>query len=193
MRQSGSKLFGIQSWVALPQRDEEREPAFAHHDTEELPIVEGEGKRVRLIAGSLYGSRSPVKTLSEMFYAEITLVEGARISVPSEHEERAAYIVEGSIELSHDGGRFDAGQLLVFKPGEEITLSSSMPSPARLMLLGGEPMDGPRHIWWNFVSSSSERIEQAKEDWKAGRFAPVPQETEFIPLPESGPVVVRYP
>ena len=189
LRPSGSNLYGIQSWVALPQRDEETAPAFAHHAAEELPLVEGEGKRMRLIAGSLYGARSPVQTLSEMFYADITLVEGARLPVPIEHEERAAYIVEGAVEL--DGATFDAGQLLVLKPGEEITLAAS--SPSRLMLLGGEPLDGARHIWWNFVSSSSERIDQAKADWKAGRFAPVPDETEFIPLPESGPAVVRYP
>jgi redox-sensitive bicupin YhaK (pirin superfamily) len=193
MRQAGGELFGIQSWVALPARVEESDPAFAHHDASELPVIEGEGKRARLICGSLYGARSPVRTFSEMFYADITLVEGARLPVPVEHEERAVYIVEGSIELLRDGRVFDAGQLLVFKPGAEITLSASNPSPARVMLLGGEPMDGPRHIWWNFVSSSRERIEQAKEDWKAGRFAPVPEETEFIPLPGSGPSVVRYP
>jgi redox-sensitive bicupin YhaK (pirin superfamily) len=192
-RDSGSNLFGIQSWVALPQRFEETTPGFAHHGTDELPIVEGEGKRVRLITGSLFGARSPVETLSEMFYADVTLMEGVRLSIPTEYEERAAYVVEGSVELLNDGGKFDAGQLLVFKPGVEITLSAPESSGIRLMLLGGEPMDGPRHIWWNFVSSSSERIEQAKEDWKAGRFAPVPEETEFIPLPETGPVVVRYP
>jgi redox-sensitive bicupin YhaK (pirin superfamily) len=192
-RTSGSNLFGIQSWVALPQRFEETAPGFAHHSADELPVLEGEGKRVRLIAGSLYGARSPVQTLSEMFYADATLTEGARLTVPTEHEERAAYVVEGGVELLNDGGKFDAGQLLVFKPGAEITLAAPESSPARLMLLGGEPLDGPRHIWWNFVSSSSERIDQAKEDWKSGRFAPVPEETEFIPLPESGPVVVRYP
>jgi hypothetical protein len=114
--------------------------------------------------------------------------------VPTVHEERAAYVVAGSIELSPDGASFDAGQLLVFKPGVEITLRASASAPARLMLLGGEPLDGPRHIWWNFVSSSKERIEQAKHDWKAGRYAPVPFETELIPLPETtGPVAVRYP
>jgi redox-sensitive bicupin YhaK (pirin superfamily) len=192
-RTSGSKLFGIQSWIALPQRSEETTPAFAHHGADELPVVEGEGKRVRLITGSFYGARSPVETLSEMFYADVTLMEGARLSIPTEHEERAAYVVEGRVELLNDGGRFEAGQLIVFKPGAEITLSTTESSGVRLMLLGGEPMDGPRHIWWNFVSSSTERIEQAKEDWKAGRFAPVPEETEFIPLPETGPVVVRYP
>ena len=193
LRATGSNLFGIQSWVALPMGVEETEPAFAHHDAAELPVVEGEGKRVRLIVGSLYGARSPVRTLSEMFYADAELEPGARLPVPVDHEERAAYIVEGAVTLSGDGGVFEAGQLLVFKPGAEMTLEAHGPSPARLMLLGGEPMDGRRHIWWNFVSSSSERIEQAKEDWKAGRFAPVPEETEFIPLPESGPAVVRYP
>jgi len=193
MRLSGSELFGIQSWVAIPKRYEEADPAFAHHGADELPIVEGEGKRVRLITGSLYGAQSPVHTLSEMFYADITLVEGARLSVPAEYEERAAYIVEGSVELLPDDGTYSAGQLLVFKPGAEIILRAPETSAARMMLLGGEPMDGARHIWWNFVSSSRERIEHAKEDWRTGRFAPVPEETEFIPLPGSGPAVVRYP
>jgi redox-sensitive bicupin YhaK (pirin superfamily) len=193
MRESGSELLGIQSWVAMPKRYEESNPSFAHYGADELPIVEGEGKRVRLIAGSLYGAQAPVQTLSEMFYADITLVEGARLSVPAEYEERAAYIIEGSIELLPDDGTYSAGQLLVFKPGAEIILRAHQSSPARLMLLGGEPMDGARHIWWNFVSSSRERIEQAKEDWRMGRFAPVPEETEFIPLPDSRPAVVRYP
>lgn len=193
MRAAGSDLFGIQSWVALPLRHEEDEPDFAHHAASELPVVEGERKRVRLIAGSLYGARSPVETLSEMFYADAELEGGARLNISAEHEERAAYVVEGAVALSGDGGTFEAGQLMVFKPGAEVTLEASESSNARVMLLGGEPLDGRRHIWWNFVSSSSERIEQAKEDWKAGRFAPVPEETEFIPLPESGPVVVRYP
>jgi redox-sensitive bicupin YhaK (pirin superfamily) len=192
-RASGSQLFGIQSWVALPRSLEETAPGFTHHGANQLPVVEGEGQRVRLIAGSLYGARSPVQSLSEMFYADVTLAERARLVVPTEYEERAVYIVEGELEFPSDGGAFGAGQLLVFKPGVEITLSAHGSSPARLMLLGGEPMDGPRHIWWNFVSSSGERIEQAKADWKAGRFAPVPDETESIPLPETGPVVVRYP
>src|SRR5215213_1296225 len=192
MRLSGSELFGIQSWVALPKRYEETAPTFAHYGADELPIVEGDGKRMRLITGSVFGARSPVNTLSEMFYADVTIMEGARLSIPTEHEERAAYIVEGSIELLPDGGTYAAGQLLVFKPGAEITLRADA-SAARMMLLGGEPVDGARHIWWNFVSSSKERIEQAKEDWRMGRFAPVPEETEFIPLPGSGPAVVRYP
>ncbi len=118
---------------------------------------------------------------------------GARIPVPVEHEERSIYIVEGSVELDRDGGTFGDGQLLVLKPGEAITVRASEGAPARLMLLGGAAMDGPRHIWWNFVSSSRERIEQAKADWREGRFAPVPEETEFIPLPEDRPVVPKYP
>ena len=193
VRRSGSELFGIQSWVALPKRYEESDPTFTHYGADELPIVEGDGKRMRLVTGSLYGARSPVHTLSEMFYADITLIEGARLQVPVEHEERAAYIVEGSVELLPGDGTFNAGQLLVFKPSAEITLHADASSGARLMLLGGEPMDGTRHIWWNFVSSSKERIDQAKEDWRMGRFAPVPEETEFIPLPGSEPAVVRYP
>ena len=193
MRARSSQLFGIQSWVAFPARYEETEPAFAHHDSAELPVVEGEGKRVRLICGSLYGARSPVQTFSELFYADVTIGEGARLQVPVEYEERAAYIVEGSIGIIPEGRTFHAGQLLIFKPGEEITLKAQESDQARLMLLGGEPLDGKRHIWWNFVSSSRERIEQAKEDWKAGRFAPVPEEKGFIPLPNSGPAIVRYP
>jgi redox-sensitive bicupin YhaK (pirin superfamily) len=193
MRLSGSDLFGIQSWVALPKRYEESDPTFAHHGADELPIVEGDGKRMRLITGSLYGAQSPVNTLSAMFYADITLVEGARLPIPTEHEERAAFIVDGVVQLLPGEDTYSAGRLLVFKPGAEITLRADESSPARMMLLGGEPMDGARHIWWNFVSSSKERIEQAKEDWRLGRFAPVPEETEFIPLPGSGSPVVRYP
>jgi redox-sensitive bicupin YhaK (pirin superfamily) len=191
-RQTGSKLSGIQSWVALPQRDEETDPTFVHHGTNDLPLIEGEGKRVRLIVGSLYGTRSPVSTLSEMFYADVNLESGARIPIPTEYEERAIYVVKGAVALAPDGESFGEGQLLVFKPGAAISLHAHQ-SPARVMLLGGEPMDGPRHIWWNFVSSSKDRIEQAKEDWQSGRFAPVPDETESIRLPESGPVAVRYP
>ena len=189
MRAAGSELFGIQSWVALPTQYEETEPAFVHHGANELPIVEDHGKRVRLICGSLYGARSPVRLLSDMFYAEVMLQGDARIEVPKDYEERAAYVVEGSINI--DSEMYHAGQLVVFKPGNEIILNT--PDHARVMLLGGEPLEGRRHIWWNFVSSSPERIEQAKDDWKSGRFSPVIDETEFIPLPESGPVVVRYP
>jgi hypothetical protein len=192
-RTRGSRMFGLQSWVALPVRDEERDPAFAHHDAGELPMIEGEGKRVRLVAGSLYGARSPVATLSEMFYADALLESGGRLEMPMEHEERAAYVVEGTAEVEGEQGRYADGQLLVFRPGAAATLRSADGAPLRVMLLGGATMDGPRHIWWNFVSSSRERIEQAKADWKAGRFAPVPGESEWIPLPGDGPVVAKYP
>ena len=179
-RAQGGHLFGIQAWVALPATAEETAPDFAHHARDALPVVAGEGKEVRLITGSLYGERSPVPTFSEMFYADARLEAGARLPLPAEHEERAVYVVGGEVEVA--GDRFAEGQLLVFRPGDAITLTAS--GPARLLLLGGEPMDGPRHIWWNFVSSRQDRIEQAKADWRAGRFAAVPGETEFIPLPE---------
>jgi redox-sensitive bicupin YhaK (pirin superfamily) len=192
-RAGDSELFGVQAWVALPARVEEAEPSFAHHGAQELPSVEGEGKTVRLIAGSLYGARSPVRTSSETFYADASLAPGAVIEVPTEHSERAAYVVEGAVEAIPEGERFAAGQLLILKPGAEVLLKAAAGLTTRLMLLGGEPLDGPRHIWWNFVSSSRERIEQAKEDWREGRFARVPDETEFIPLPGPGPAVVRYP
>src|SRR5215204_6548052 len=181
-RRGDSELFGIQSWVALPLKDEESAPDFAHHEASELPVVEGEGKRVRLIAGSLYGARSPVRTLSEMFYADATLAPGAVLDVPAEHEERALYVVEGSIEVLPERDVYAAGQLLLLRPGAELLLRGAPGEAARLMLLGGAPLEGKRHIWWNFVSSSPERIEQAKGDWHEGRFRPVPGETERIPL-----------
>jgi len=187
-----SSLFGIQSWIALPVKNEETAPTFFHHATDELPVIAAEGKFIRLIAGSLYGSKSPVKTFSEMFYADAILEEDAILQITAEHEERAIFIVEGSIEVLPNGGVFRAGQLLILKPHEEIIIKALM--SARLMLLGGAPMDSARYIWWNFVSSSPERIEQAKEDWREKRFAPVPEENESIPLPaDSRPVIARYP
>jgi len=159
MRRTGSQLFGIQSWVALPRQDEESNPAFAHHGADGLPVIEGEGKRVRLISGSVYGAQSPVQTLSEMFYADTSLVEGARLPIPSEHEERAAYIVEGSVELLPADRTYSAGQLLIFKrgtyvaQGREAPISHLSVAPCPMTMLtatmGGEPMDGARHIWWN--------------------------------------------
>jgi redox-sensitive bicupin YhaK (pirin superfamily) len=179
-RDGRGELFGIQAWVALPRRDEERDPAFSHHQKADLPLISGEGKDVRLIAGSLYGARSPVPTFSEMFYADCALEPGASLPLDAAHEERGAYVVDGTLEVA--GERFEAGRLLVFHPGDRVTIRAA--SPARFMILGGEPMDGPRYIWWNFVASSQSRIDQAKSDWKAGRFEPVPDDSEFIPLPE---------
>jgi hypothetical protein len=175
-----SSVFGIQAWVALPRAREEAEPSFAHHGAASLPIVEGKGSRVRLMIGSLMGARSPVVTLSDMVYADATLAAGARLAFPAQHEERAIYVVKGVIDLSSRS--FGASQLLVLKRGVEVAVVA--PQGARLLLLGGAALEGTRHIWWNFVSSSQQRIEQAKADWKAGRFPNVPGETEFIPLPE---------
>jgi len=178
--QAGRKMFGIQSWVALPRAAEEVKPDFFHHRAETLPVIEAEGKRVHLIAGSLFGETSPVRTFSEMFYADVELSSGAKVPLQACHEERAIYVAEGMIDIGSD--IFESGRLLVFRPGDEITVTAVTGS--RLLFLGGEPMDGPRHIWWNFVSSSRERIEQAKEDWTQKRFDIVPgDEQEFIPLP----------
>jgi redox-sensitive bicupin YhaK (pirin superfamily) len=184
LRKRAQRLQGIQIWVALPQRHEETAPAFAHYPAATLPLIEGEGKSLRVVAGALFGQRSPVKTLSDLFYAAATLTPGASLLFDAEHAERAAYLLDGTIEI--DGRAFAPGRLLVFAPGRPLTIRAPVGSnaEARLLLLGGEPLDGPRHLWWNFVSSRQDRIEQAKEDWKQGRFAPVPGETEFIPLPD---------
>ncbi len=190
-RRTGQRVFGIQSWMALPKAHEEAEPGFVHHPAEALPVVEGEGKRVRVIAGQAYGARSPLKTFTETLYVDAQLDPGARLPVPAEHAERAIHVAEGTVTVG--GDRFEAGQLLVLRPGDAITVEAE--TKARVMLLGGEPMDGPRHIWWNFVSSSKDRSEAAKADWKAGRFTAVPGETEFIPLPEdrTPPPVAKEP
>ncbi len=180
-KQDGRRLFGIQSWIALPKSAEETAPDFVHVDKGELPILNDEGKQVRIIAGSMFGETSPIKTASDMFYVDAALEPGAKIPLSAGHEERGVYIAEGEIDIAGDS--FESGSLLVFKPGDEITITAK--SPARILLLGGEPMDGPRYIWWNFVSSSQDRIEQAKEDWRQKRFDSVPGDTEeFIPLPD---------
>jgi redox-sensitive bicupin YhaK (pirin superfamily) len=180
LRTAGSVLFGIQAWVALPRADEETEPAFTHHPASDMPLVEGDGARVHLLVGELYGRRSPVRAFSPMFYADASLRAGARLVLPADHEERAIHVAAGRIRVADE--TFGSGQLLAFRPGDAIVVTAE--DQARVLLLGGAPLDGPRHVWWNFVSSSQERIEQAKADWKAGRFPPVPYETEFIPLPD---------
>ena len=192
LRQGSSNLFGLQCWVALPSRHEETDPAFAHIDAAALPVIEGEGASARIVAGSYWGKRAPVATLSEMFYVDLRLAPGARIAMPPEYAEQALYIVSGRLDLGRDG-MFEAGQLVVLKPGHEAVLAAAGPDEARVMLLGGEPMDGPRYLSWNFVASSGERIEQAKRDWRDGAFPQVPGETEFIPLPEQQGKPVRYP
>lgn len=179
-RRDGEPLHGLQCWVALPASLEETPPAFLHHDAADLPVETGEGKAIRLVAGSLFGRTSPLATLSATLFVDVALEAGARLPLDPETEERAVYLVSGEIEIA--GDRFPAGQLLVFRPGDRITLAAV--SAARLAILGGAAMDGPRHIWWNFVSSRRERIEAAKADWKAGRFDPVPGDSEYTPLPE---------
>ena len=180
LRKRRQKLYGIQIWVALPRQHEETAPDFTHYAAESLPQIEGEGKTVRVIAGSLFGKTSPVKTFSKLFYGDAVCQTGESLSVSNEHAERAIYLLEGNVEIA--GQSFAPGRLLVFSSGEEVTVRAI--STARLLLFGGEPLDGPRHLWWNFVSSSRERIEQAKAEWQTGGFAPVPGDAEFIPLPE---------
>jgi redox-sensitive bicupin YhaK (pirin superfamily) len=180
-RTEGEPIHGLQCWVALPAAEEETTPAFSHHDSATLPLVTEEGKTVRIIAGSAYGARSPVATLWETLFADVTLAAGAALPVDTEIEERALYLVSGEVEIA--GDRFAPGRLLLFRPRDPITVKAA--SDARLVLLGGAPMDGPRHIWWNFVSSRKDRIEQAKTDWKLARFDTVPgDDKEFIPLPD---------
>jgi redox-sensitive bicupin YhaK (pirin superfamily) len=179
-RQKGETLHGLQCWVALSKGQEEAPPAFTHYDAEALPVVAGEGKHLRVIAGSFLGASSPVTTGWDTLFVDVALDAGAKIPLDADAEERAIYLVAGEIDIL--GDRFAAGRLLVFRPGDRITLTAM--TPVRLAILGGATMDGPRHIWWNFVSSRQDRIDQAKADWKAGRFDSVPGESEFIPLPE---------
>jgi hypothetical protein len=182
---TGGRMHGIQAWVGLPDGQEEIAPAFAHHGTEDLPTYEAEGLWGRLIAGSEFGATAKVKTHSPMFYLHWELQPGAKAQLPATYPERAAYVARGKIEV--DGRTYESGQMLVFAPGEPVLLTGV--EPATVMLLGGEPL-GERHIYWNFVSSSRERIEQAKADWKAGRFTLPPNDhDEFIPLPEDPPSV----
>ncbi len=179
-RTNGQQMLGLQSWVALPAGREEIAPSFQHYDAARLPTVADTGFKARVIAGSAFGATSPVEMVSPWFYVEVSLDAGMKVPLDADHEERAIYVVDGEIEIA--GERFEGPRLLIFRPGDRITITAIR--AARMMFLGGDALEGPRHIWWNFVSSSKERIEQAKQDWKTGRFAHVPDETEFIPLPE---------
>ncbi|HUG77877.1 MAG TPA: pirin family protein [Burkholderiales bacterium] len=189
LRRSGSEVSGIQVWVGLPRSHEEAEPAFSHHAAHALPVIRERDLEIRVVVGELHGARAPVPTYSPMFFADAILRSGARLPLAPEHEERGAYVVEGIAEL--DGIAYPAGQMLILRAGKSALLT---PKPsARLVLFGGAPLEERRFLWWNFVSSRKERIDQAAADWKAGRFAAVPEETESIPLPERGPVNVDYP
>jgi redox-sensitive bicupin YhaK (pirin superfamily) len=176
----GAELFGIQTWVALPKSHEEIEPAFAHHARAELPEVEGEGVWSRIILGTCFGRSSAVATYADPVYVDCLLGAGARVSLPAEIEERAVSIVSGELQVGKQ--RFAPGTLAVFTPKAEVVLTTDVAT--HFILIGGPKLDGPRIVWWNFVSSSQERIEAAKADWRAGRFAPVSGDHEFIPLPE---------
>jgi hypothetical protein len=185
IRDHGGRIHGIQAWVGLPDGQEEIEPAFAHHEPEDLPTYETGGLWARLIAGSEFGATAKVKTHSPMFYAHWELSAGAKAQLPASYPERAAYIVKGRAQVGDRA--YAAGQMLVFAPGQPVLFTGL--EDATVMLLGGEPL-GERHLWWNFVSSSKARLEQAKADWKAGRI-PLPpgDHDEFIPLPEDPPGV----
>ena len=171
-------MHGIQAWVGLPVEHEEVEPSFAHYGADALPTYESGGLRARLVAGEAFGARANVATYSPLFYVHWQLDAGASAQLPAEYPERAAFVAQGSVEV--DGQRFGAGRMLVFAPGAPVTFTAE--TPATLMLLGGAPV-GERFVEWNFVSSSKERIEQAKADWRAGRMKlPVHDDREFIPL-----------
>lgn len=179
-RQSGSRLHGFQLWVALPASHEEAAPSFHHHPGETLPERDHRGVTLRVLAGAAYGMTSPVETLSPLFYVDAVMSAGTELALPAESEERAVYVVEGALRGGAD--RAEPGRMLVFAKGAHVTLRAA--KPTRIVLLGGAPLDGKRYIDWNFVSSSRERLEQAKADWREGRFPKVPgDELEFIPLP----------
>ena len=180
LRAAGARVHGIQTWVALPRAHEAAPPAFAHHAAATLPVVELPGITVRVIAGTALGARSPVEVFSATLYAAAELAPGARLVLPPEHEERAVYLVEGAASVA--GVALEPGAMAVLASGADVEVRASAPSI--VMLVGGAKMDGARFIWWNFVSSSRERIEQAKADWREDRFPSVPGETERIPLPE---------
>ena len=178
-RAEGGTMHGIQAWVALPVEDEETEPSFAHHAGDDLPTYESGGLWARLVAGEAFGARAKVVTHSPMFYVHWRLQSGAQAELPAEYPERAAFVASGSVAIG--GQTFGTGQMVVFTPGRSVVFTASTTST--IMLLGGEPV-GERFIEWNFVSSSGERIEQAKADWRAGRMKlPDLDNQEFIPLP----------
>jgi redox-sensitive bicupin YhaK (pirin superfamily) len=182
LRPAGPRAHGIQLWVALPTAHEETEPAFHHHPAGDLPEVAAPGGvPVRVLVGEAFGAISPVRTFSRMFYVEASLPAGATLPVPDSYRERAAYVVEGALRC--DNELVETRRLALLSEGAGAVLRAE--GPCRVVLLGGDPLDGPRHIWWNFVSSRKERIEAAKRDWKQGRFPRIPgDDVEFIPLPD---------
>src|ERR1700739_3696601 len=179
-RHGGETLPGLQGWIALPGAKEEIAPSFQHYAAGDLPMISEKDFTARVIAGTSFGISSPDNMTSPCFYPEVAAAAGAHVPLDPDHEERGIYLVDGEVEIASE--RFEGPRLLVFRPGDRITVKAV--KPTRMMFLGGDALEGPRHIWWNFVSSSKERIEQAKQDWKSGRFAHIPNEHEFIPLRE---------
>jgi redox-sensitive bicupin YhaK (pirin superfamily) len=180
-RARGGPVHGLQTWVALPLKDEDIPARFEHHPSSTMPVVELPGAHVRIVAGNAYGQRAPTGILSPTLYAHVRLAAGSTFPIDDTHEERAVYVVDGAVEC--DGERFESGSMVVLEPRARAAVSAHI--PANLMLVGGAPIDGARHIYWNFVASSKERIERAKAEWRAGRFPKVPgDEVEFIPLPD---------
>jgi len=179
LRPAGPKLHGLQAWVALPALAEEIDPSFAHIAAADFPVIEDRAVTARLVTGEAFGSRGPLATHSPAIFADVALAPGASVPMDAAYEERAIYVAEGEIDIA--GDRFTAGQLLVFRAGDRITVSGA--TQARFAILGGDALEGPRYVWWNFVSSRKERIEEAKAQWASGRFTMVPGEHEFIPLP----------
>lgn len=182
-RAAGGPLFGLQTWIALPANQQEIAPAFDHYAASEIPMLEADGVRLSVVVGHSDGLNSPVRTYSDTLYADLVMNGGTRYQLKADHVERAVYVVSGALEIVGQQGRFETGEFVVFKPGAEIILRAV--GETRLMLVGGEPFPEQRHIFWNFVSTSADRIEQAKQDWREGRFARVPGDDEFIPLPAS--------
>jgi redox-sensitive bicupin YhaK (pirin superfamily) len=174
-----TQLAGLQTWVALPESLEETEPSFAHHGAEELPLVGDDGVRMQVVLGSCYGAESPVVTVGNPFYAECDLSAASSVEIPADIEERAAYILRGEVLI--DDRRFRPGSLVVFGEGRAAIKAEQ---DAKFMVLGGDRLEKPRFMWWNFVSSRQESIEQARIDWQKGNFAPIPNESGFVPLPE---------
>ncbi len=178
-RASASRLHGIQAWVALPAAFESEPPSFDHYSGSEIPQVSLGGVELTVIAGSAFGQTSPAETHSELFYAEARMPRGTRLEIDPALGERAAYVVAGAVTLR--GQSYEAGRLFVFANGSEVSIEAA--TDAHLMLLGGAPLDGERHVWWNFVSSSADAIERAKRDWREGRFPKVPGDDGYMPLP----------
>jgi len=173
-------IHGLQSWVALPTEQEEQAPEFLHYKHENIPEIREDGVILKVAAGEAYGVKSPVKTSSPLFYVDTFLNAGSTLEIPQAYAERALYLIEGSLRIG--GQTISAPLLPVFSPGKVVIEALT---PAHVILLGGDPLSEPRYIWWNFVSSSKDRIEQAKEDWKAQKFGKIPgDEKEFVPLPE---------